>query len=92
MEMPKVDEVLGELKSRYEDPAKQQLVAALAQDMVRVQSMMMVGDPKAEVEMAHVEAAARGLAAAEQAHVTSVVSDYMTKVLSSVVARAIPGV
>lgn len=69
MNLPKVDDLVAQLKARVDDPAKQELVAHIAADAARVMAMALTEPEKAELEAQHLRAQALNLTAGEAAAV-----------------------
>ncbi len=88
--MNEVDVLLGSLKKSVTDPAKQEMLRAIAADAVRITSMMMMDPEGAARETAHVKATMANLGSAEASNVAMIWTEWATGVVSRVMTKVMP--
>lgn len=85
-----VDALLESMKQSVTDPAKQDILKAVAADAVRITSMMMTDPQAAERETAHVKATMANLGSAEASMIAMIWTDWATGMVSRIVTKVMP--
>jgi len=88
--MNEVDVLMASLKQSVTDPAKQEMLQAVAADAVRITSMMMTDPEGAAREVAHVKATMANLGSAEVSNVAMIWTEWATGVVTRVVTKVMP--
>jgi len=83
-----VEKYLEEVKSRIEDPERQEIVAQLAIDLVEVTALQGSDPELAEVMMRHIKAQALALAATEAKVVSDAFSRFMAEATRALITAA----
>jgi len=85
-----VDTLLASMKQSVTDPAKQEMLQAVAADAVRITSMMMTDPEAAARETAHVKATMANLGSAEASNIAMIWTDWATGMVSRIVTKVMP--
>lgn len=85
-----VEALADKLKASVTDPAKQDMLAAMASDAGRV-AMLALTDPEAAAaEVAIVKATLANISQAEAANAVQAVTDWVTETVGRVMSKALP--
>jgi hypothetical protein len=85
-----VDALAHKLRASVTDPAKQEMLAAMASDASRV-AMLALTDPEAAAaEVAIVKATLANIGQAEAANAVQAVTDWVTETVGRVMSKALP--
>tara|TARA_R110002020_G_scaffold260307_3_gene474553 strand:+ start:455 stop:736 length:282 start_codon:yes stop_codon:yes gene_type:complete len=88
--MPDVDALMNTLKESITDPAKQELLQAIASDAVRLTTMALTNPAAAEAEVNHVKAQMANLGAAELSNVAMAWQEWASNAVSIIIKKAMP--
>ena len=88
--MPDVDALLSTLKESITDPAKQELLQAIAGDAVRLTTMALTKPAAAEAEVNHVKAQMANLGSAELSNVAMAWEEWASNAVSVIIKKAMP--
>ena len=85
-----VGALADKLKASVTDPAKQEMLAAMASDAGRVAMLAMTDPAAAEAEVAIVKATLANISQAEAANAVQAVTDWVTETVGRVMSKALP--
>ncbi|MBN30021.1 MAG: hypothetical protein CMB34_05095 [Euryarchaeota archaeon] len=87
---PDVQELADKLKASVTDPAKQEMLAAIAKDSSRIAVLALTNAHAAEEEVAIIKATLANISQAEAASAVQAVTDWVTDTVGRVMAQALP--
>lgn len=87
---PDVQELADKLKASVTDPAKQEMLAAIAKDSSRIAVLALTNPHAAEEEVAIIKATLANISQAEAASAVQAVTDWVTDTVGRVMAQALP--
>jgi hypothetical protein len=87
---PDVAALAEKLKASITDPAKQDMLAAIAADSSRVAVLALTDPQAAEAEVAIVKATLANIGQAEAASAVQAVTDWVTETVGRVMGKALP--
>ena len=87
---PDVAALAEKLKASITDPAKQDMLAAIAADSSRVAVLALTDPQAAEAEVAIVKATLANIGQAEAASAVQAVTDWVTDTVGRVMSKALP--
>jgi len=87
---PDVAALAERLKASVTDPAKQDMVAAVAADASRVAVLALTDPQAAEAEVAIVKATLANIGQAEAANAVQAVTDWVAETVGRVMSKALP--
>ena len=87
---PDVQELADKLKASVTDPAKQEMLAAIAKDSSRIAVLALTNEHAAEEEVAIIKATLANISQAEAASAVQAVTDWVTDTVGRVMAQALP--
>ena len=88
--IPDVAALADKLKASVTDPAKQDMVAAVAADASRVAVLALTDPQAAEAEVAIVKATLANIGQAEAANAVQAVTDWVADTVGRVMSKALP--
>jgi hypothetical protein len=87
---PDVSALADKLKASVTDPAKQDMLAAMASDAGRVATLALTDPTAAAAEVAIVKATLANISQAEAANAVQAVTDWVTETVGRVMSKALP--
>jgi hypothetical protein len=87
---PNVAALADKLKASVTDPAKQEMLSAIAADSSRVAVLALTDPQAAEAEVAIVKATLANIGQAEAANAVQAVTDWVTETVGRVMSKALP--
>tara|TARA_R100001510_G_scaffold31704_1_gene28373 strand:+ start:6672 stop:6953 length:282 start_codon:yes stop_codon:yes gene_type:complete len=87
---PDVAALADKLKASVTDPAKQEMIAAIAADASRVAVLALTDPQAAAAEVAIVKATLANVSQAEAANAVQAVTDWVTDTVGRVMSKALP--
>jgi len=87
---PDVAALAEKLKASITDPAKQEMLAAIAADSSRVAVLALTDPQAAEAEVAIVKATLANIGQAEAASAVQAVTDWVAETVGRVMGKALP--
>jgi len=87
---PEVQELADKLKASVTDPAKQEMLSAIASDASRIAILALTNPHAAEEEVAIVKATMANIGQAEAANAVQAVTDWVTDAVGRVMSKALP--
>jgi hypothetical protein len=90
MEMPNIDGLMAMMREQITDPAKQEMLAQIAADAVRVTTMAIADPEKAAVEAQHLKAQMANLGSAEAATAAMAWQAWAQEAVAGVIRAAMP--
>ena len=85
-----VEALADKLRASVTDPAKQDMLAAMASDAGRVAMLAMTDPAAAEAEVAIVKATLANISQAEAASAVQAVTDWVAETVGRVMGKALP--
>ncbi len=85
-----VGALADKLKASVTDPAKQEMLAAMAADAGRVATLALTDPEAAAAEIAIVKATLANISQAEAANAVQAVTDWVTETVGRVMSKALP--
>lgn len=87
---PDVAALAEKLKASVTDPAKQEMVSAIAADSSRIAVLALTDPEAAAAEVAIVKATLANIGQAEAANAVQAVTDWVTETVGRVMSKALP--
>jgi len=87
---PDVAALAEKLKASVTDPAKQEMVAAIAADSSRIAVLALTDPAAAEAEVTIVKATLANIGQAEAANAVQAVTDWVAETVGRVMSKALP--
>jgi len=87
---PDVSALADQLKASVTDPAKQEMLAAIASDASRIAVLALTDPAAAEAEVAIVKATMANIGQAEAANAVKAVTDWVADTVGRVMSKALP--
>ncbi|MAA63844.1 MAG: hypothetical protein CL581_03565 [Alteromonadaceae bacterium] len=87
---PEVQVLADKLKASVTDPAKQEMLAAIASDASRIAVLALTNPFAAEEEVTIVKATMANIGQAEAANAVQAVTDWVTETVGRVMSKALP--
>tara|TARA_Y100001963_G_scaffold31300_1_gene43005 strand:- start:5 stop:286 length:282 start_codon:yes stop_codon:yes gene_type:complete len=87
---PDVAALADKLKASVTDPAKQEMLSAIAADSSRIAVLALTDPAAAEAEILVVKATMANIGQAEAANAVQAVTDWVTETVGRVMSKALP--
>lgn len=82
MNFPKIEELVSKIEARITDPAKKEIAATIAVDLVEISALALTDPEKAQRNLAHLTAQVANLTAIEASIVSSDITEWVMDIVS----------